>query len=106
MILLLKVCEVNCFMQKKEKDVLILLNNVNFQIVKGNFFYKTILIKPGSAVAFKLRDGSVQPDGFSQIKLQTDLIQCVEYFVGARLLSSVFNDGILYHTVIFPFLCP
>lgn len=106
MILLLKVCEVNYFMQKKEKDVLILLNYVYFQIVKRYFFYKIILMKTGSAVALKFGYGSVQPERFSQIKLQADLLEGVEYLMGARFLAVILDHGILYHSVVFPFLGP
>lgn len=84
----------------------VLLNHVNFQIVKRYFFYKVILMKPGPAVAFKFGYGSVQPERLSQIKLQADLLQSVEDLMGARLLAAVFDHGILYHSVVFPFLGP
>lgn len=91
---------------KFEEDFSILLNNVYFQIIKRNFFYKIILTKTRSAVTLKFRDSGVQPERLSQIKLQADLIQSVKYFVSARFLSSVLDNGIFYHAVVFPFLCP
>lgn len=94
------------YSQNIEEDFSILLNNVNFQIIKRNFFYKIILMEACPAVAFKLGDSGVQPEGFSQVELQADLIQCVEYFVGTCFLASVFDDGIFYHSVVFPFFGP
>ena len=123
MILPLRVCKVNrfihkifygsCFaleiMTKTEKEieeVLILLDHMNFQKIEIYFFYKIILMKAGLAVPFKFGDGGFQPDGLSQIELQADLFQSVEYLMGAGLFPAILNNGILYHSIILKFLCP
>lgn len=123
MILLLKVCKVNRFIhkifsgfcfalgiltktEKEIEEILIFLDHMNFQKIEINFFYKIILVKAGFAVPFKFGDGGFQPDGLSQIELQADFLQGVKYLMGAGLLPSVLNNGILYHPIIFKFLCP
>ncbi len=90
----------------KSENASILLDDMNFQIIKRNFFYKIILTKARPAVTLELGDGCFQPDGLSQIKLQADCVQSVEYLVRARLFAPILYDGILYHTIVFPFLCP
>lgn len=86
--------------------VSVLLNHMNFQKIKINFFYKIVLTKARFAVPLKFGDGGFQPDGFAQIELQADFLQRVEYFVGAGFFPPVLNDGISYHSVVFKFLCP
>lgn len=125
MILLLKVCKVNEFMQKiseiflqsrnadravlrtanLRKGVLghgicprvrsILFDYLDFQIVKFDFFYEIILGKVRLAVTLKVGNGSFQPDGLTQIELQTDFFQSVEYFVRAGIVTVILYDNIL-----------
>ena len=123
MILLLKMCKVNRFIHKilggfsfalgimtkterKTGEVLILLDHVNFQKIKIDFFYKIILTEAGFAVPLKVGHGCFEPDRFPQIKLQTDFFQSVKYLVRARFLPPILDHGILYHAVILKFLCP
>lgn len=123
MILLLRMCKVNLFIHKifmrishyfgtiaedgrTAGEVSILLDHMNFQKIKLNFFYKIVLIKTRLAVPLKFRDGTFQPDRFPQIELQTDFLQRIKYFVGAGFLPPILDHGIFYHSVILKFLCP
>lgn len=70
MILLLNICKVNRFIhkilkrflfcfgsydegKKKDREVSVLLDHMNFQKIKIDFFYKIILVKTRFAVALK-----------------------------------------------------
>lgn len=86
--------------------VSVLLDHMNFQKIEINLFYEMILTETGFAVPLKFGDGRLQPDRFSQVELQADFFQGVEYLVGARLLPPVLNYGISYHSVVFKLLCP
>ena len=73
---------------------LIFLNNLDFQILKGDFLNKVILGEPGFGVTLKIGDCGVQPDGFAQVELQTDFLQRIEDFMGAGIVRAVFDDSI------------
>ena len=73
---------------------LVLFNDLNFEIIKFNFFYEIVLRKPRLAVPLKVGDSFVQPEWFSQIKLVAHLIQCPENFMGAGIVTVVGDHGI------------
>ena len=65
---------------------LIFLDDMQLQKIKFNFFNKIILTKLGRTVLLEFPDIGIQPDGFPKIKLQTDLIQCMEDLVSSGIV--------------------
>ena len=65
---------------------LIFLDDMQLQKIKFNFFNKIILTKLGRTVLLEFPDIGIQPDGFPEIKLQTDLIQCMEDLVSSGIV--------------------
>ena len=53
---------------------LVLLNYMNFQIVKINAFHKAVGSKAGLGMTFELSDGQIQPDGLAQVELIAGLL--------------------------------
>lgn len=92
--------------KKKTGETSVLLDHMNLQKIKINFFYEIILIETRLAVPLKFGDGAFQPERFPQIELQADLIQRIKYLVSACFLARVLNHGIFYHPVILKFFCP
>lgn len=75
---------------------------MNFQKIKGNFFYKIILGKTGLIMPFKFADIGVQPDGLRQIKNETGICHSLKDFGGpahVRIIQS--DDRILKQAVFF-----
>lgn len=95
-----------CRSQEKDRGTSVLLDHMNLQKIKINFFYKIILIKTRLAVPLKFGDSAFQPDRFSQIELQADFVQRVKYLVGARFRPPILDHGIFYHPVILKLFCP
>ena len=75
---------------------LILLDHMDFQMIKINSFHKVILGKAGLAVAFEFRYGSVKPDGLSQVKFIADIIQRLENLMSACITAVIADDSIFY----------
>lgn len=73
---------------------------MDFQIIKIGSFDKIVLRKARLAVMLKFLYGRIQPDGLSQIEPAADFIQRMKNLVRARVAAAVFDDGILYHTVV------
>ena len=52
---------------------IIMIKNRNYVMqVKGDFFYKTILVKTSFAVAFEFLNIGIEPDRFAEIKVVAD----------------------------------
>ena len=65
---------------------------MNLQIVEGNSFDKTVLVKPGFRVPFEFGNILVQPDRVAQIKLVADILQSLKYFPGPVQLPVIIFD--------------
>ena len=91
MILLRIVSCVNRIYANLRKSVL--LNHMNFQIVKINGLNKIILCEPCFVVPFKFRDGGIQPNGLSQIKLIANVVQSLKNLMGAGILTVIADNG-------------
>lgn len=90
---------------KKRPDgtgALIFLDYLDFQIVERNLFDEAVLKKAGFRMIFELADIAVEPDRFSEIEAQTDLVKRVKDFMRPRILPVIRNDGILKHMIFFP----
>lgn len=73
---------------------LILFDHMDLQIIKVNLLDEIILIKTHFGVAFKLRNGGVQPDWLAKVKLITDFIQSTENLVRAGICAFIADHGI------------
>ena len=62
---------------------LILLNNMDFQIIKVDGFYKAVLIKPCFVPVLKFFNVVFQPDWVAQIELTAYFFQTAEYLACA-----------------------
>jgi len=85
---------------------LIFFNYLNLQIIKINGIYKIILIESCLGVALEFLDGAVQPDRLTQVKLITDLVQCMKYLMCAGVLRFITDCGVTEHSVVFKFFSP
>lgn len=78
-------------------------NDLNFQKIKINVFYKIILGKPGFGMLLKLMDSSIQPHGFSKIELEADVIKRLKDHSGSGKAvvrdadNGVFHDPGIFH---------
>lgn len=93
-ILLLIVSDVKCFMQKWYRPSLIFFDHMDLQIIKVNLLDEIILIKMRFGVAFKLRNGGIQPDWLAKVKLITDFIQSAKNLVRACICAVITDYGI------------
>ena len=84
----------------------IFFNHLNFQIVEINLFNETVLPEPRFVSLLEFTDRGVQPDWVPQIHFVADLLQAVEYLVGAGVISVITDDRILYQMIIFPYFTP
>ena len=87
-------------------STLIFFDDLNFQVVEFDAFYKVILCKTGFAVALKVCYGFIQPERPAQVKLHTYLVQSPKNLVGPGIRAVVSDTGILQHTVVFESSCP
>lgn len=81
------------FMQILEK--LIFFDHMDLQIIKFDLFNEIILIKPGFVVPLEFCNGGIQPDGFSEIELVTDFVQCPKDLVCTGVVTGITDDGVL-----------
>lgn len=79
---------------------------MKFQIIKINRLDKAVLIKTGFGVLLKFGDILVQPDGLSKVESVTDLLQGMEYLVGAGVLCLVLHNRVTQHMVLLKNFCP
>jgi len=77
-------------------------NDLNFQKIKINVFYKIILGKPGFGMPLKLMDRSIQPHGFSKIELEADVIKRLKDHSGSgKTVVRDADDGVFHDPGIF-----
>jgi len=77
-------------------------NDLNFQKIKINVFYKIILGKPGFGMLLKLMDRSIQPHGFSKIELEADVIKRLkDHSSSGKAVVRDADDGVFHDPGIF-----
>jgi hypothetical protein len=79
---------------------LVFLDHANLKVIKVDGFYKIVLGEARLAVALKLTDSAIQPDGLPQVKTVTDLIQRPEDLVRSGVIASVLDADIPEHVVV------
>ena len=79
---------------------LVFFNDLDLQIIEFELLHEIILCEAGFSVTLELQNVLVQPDRLAEIKLQTDVIQCAEYFVGAGVIGGIRNTGVPEHMII------
>lgn len=94
------------YTRRTDMSILIFLDNLNFQIIKVNIFYKIILGETCPAVPPEVRHRLVKPERLSQIKFIAYLLQGAEYLMSAGILTAVSDTGIPQHMIILKNSCP
>ena len=84
----------------------ILFDYLDFQKVKLTLFTEAVLMKSGLGAALKLSDIGIQPDGISQIKFITDLLQCMKNLVGTGIFCFITDNRIPEQMIVFPDFSP
>ncbi len=78
-------------------------NYLQFQKIKRDSFDKAILGKPGFGNSLEFRNIGIQPDGLTQIKFVTDVVQSLKDHgsTGQAVIGDT-DDGILKQMIVFP----
>ncbi len=85
---------------------LIFFNYMDLKKVEIDRLDKIILRKSCFIVAFEVLNGRIEPDRFGKVEFKAYFIQSAKYFMSARIVAAVLDDGVLYHMVVSKFFCP
>lgn len=84
----------------------LLLNNMNFQIIKINRIYKVILIEPCLVMFFEFLNIMIQPDWLAKIEFIADRVQSIEDLMRSGIIRLIADYGVAQHMIVFKFFSP
>ncbi len=84
----------------------VFLDDLKFEIIKRDLLYKAVLSETGFGVPLKFADITVEPNWFSKIKTEADLVKCLKNLMGPRFFTIINNNGIAQHMIFFPNFSP
>ena len=84
----------------------IFFDDLDLEIVEGNFFYEGSAAEPGLCGSLEIFDVVVQPYGNGKVKGGTGFFKGIKDLVGSGIRCIVFNDDVSKHMGFFKFSDP